>query len=220
MADKKRAFVNNILTPIGRLIFTHVSKPDSGREFSDDKYKVTLLIPKEKSLAKLKDAVLACAKEAFGSKITKLSQIQHPFRNGEDKADKYPVYADTNFIVPKSTRRPKVLDRNRQELDADEIYGGCFARLGISACSYMQAGKPGVTFLLDAIQKTGDGDAIGGGGGGGGVNVSMFDDGEIERYDEGADDPNNYKNDDIAAADDGDIAAADDGDDDDDAMFS
>jgi hypothetical protein len=165
MADQKAdkpEFINDIVTPIGRLSFPHLAKPDEGRQYSDSKFKGTLLLPKKGvDLGPLKTAALKCAQKKW-PKITKLDEFVHPFRDGDLKDAE--GYKGCIYIVAKTKRRPKLIGKMKEELDGDHFYGGCKARFIVSAMTYMLAGKPGVTFLLDVVQFAGDGEKLGGGG--------------------------------------------------------
>jgi hypothetical protein len=172
----KPVFINNIVTPKGRISFPHIAEPDSKGKFADNKYKVTLLMPKDTTdFAALRAVALKCAQDAFGPSIKTLKDFQAPFRNGDEKD--LDGYQGQLYITCKSKNRPHVVDRAKNALDPKEIYGGCFARLVVSACSYQSTETvrqadgstkkqvvKGVTFLLDAVQKMGDGDSFGGKG--------------------------------------------------------
>jgi hypothetical protein len=179
--NDKPVFVNSIVTPIGTLSFPHLNKPDEGRRYSDGKYKATLLLPKKGvDLGPLKNAVLMCAKKKW-PKVTKLDDIIHPFRDGDLKD--VDGYKGCVYIACKSKRRPALVGKMKEEVDGDHFYGGCKARFIVSAMTYMQAGKPGVTLLLDAVQFAGEGERLGGGC----AQVDAFDE-----IDDGSDNPENY----------------------------
>jgi hypothetical protein len=184
MAEFKPQYVNNLVTPAGRISFPHLEKPDSKGKYADNKYKVTQLIPKTANLGTLKKAVLDCAKESWGADVD-MKTLLHPFRNGDVKAEKMPMYADHLYITAKSRNRPTMLDASRNGIEAAEVYGGCDARLVVTAMSYEQGRRDGgvdrgVTFLLDVVQKIGDNTRFGGH-----ADISVLDDGVLD--DSGAD---------------------------------
>ncbi len=163
-ANFKPEFINNIVTPIGRVSFPHLSKPDEGRQYSDGKFKATLLLPKKGvDLGPLKTAALKVAQKSWPSKVKTLDDFVHPFRDGDLKDAE--GYKGSVFITCKSKRRPRMVGKMKEDVDGDMFYGGCKARFIVTAMTYMQAGKPGVTFLLDVVQFAGDGEKLGGGGG-------------------------------------------------------
>lgn len=186
----KPVFVNNVKTPIGRIVFPHVAKKDESGQFATGKYKTTLLIPKDADMTALKTAVLEAARETWGAEI-KLKDIQHPFRDGDAKdSEKYPDFAGHISITAKSKNKPVCVGPARKPLDdvESDIYSGCYGRLAVTAMSYLTTVNVkqsdgsivpekirGVTFLLEAVQKTKDGDRIGGAG----ASVEVFNDGEV-----------------------------------------
>lgn len=175
MPAHKPVFINDVVTPKGRFSFPHLAKPDTDGQYADDKFKVTILIPKTADLSKLKAAIMDCAKQAWPSKQLKPKDLMLPLRDGDEK-DNLDGYPGNIFITAKSKRRVLCVDAARDNIDAEEVYGGCYGRLVLTAMSYEQKGRPGVTFLLDTVQKLEDGDKFGKGGG----NVSALDDGEFD----------------------------------------
>ena len=167
------AYINDIVTPVGRVSFPHLVKPDSKGRYADDKYKVTLLIDKGTSLKRLKAAVQECidATEAWDGLGLTIGDVAGPFRDGDEKGIE--EYEDTVYITCKSNRRPLILDEDRGNMDAEEIYAGCRGRLVVTAMSYENKGDPGVTFLLDTVQFKGDDEAFGGGGGHGSARAAL-----------------------------------------------
>lgn len=189
MAEDKPVFINDVLTPRGRVAFPHLTAPDSKGRFADDKYKVTLCIPKTTDITALKKAVLECAREKWPKANFKLTDLMHPFRDGDAKNKKQTQMGKTPLdgydgaltITCKTRKEPNIVglkakgDTSFPKLEGSEIYAGCDARLILTAMSYELSGKPGVTFLLETVQKLGDNDRFGGGGGG---DQSLLDDDE------------------------------------------
>jgi hypothetical protein len=186
----KPVYINDIVTPIGRLSFPHLAEPDRkgpGKSpYADDKYKATLLMAKQGTdFSGLRAAALRCAQEAWGASIKSLNDFQSPFRDGDTKFDAEgnprAGHAGMLYITCKSKARPITIGRNKEGLDPAELYGGCQARFVVTAMSYVtteNVRQPngtlktesvrGVTFLLNVVQKMGEGEAFGGSGGGGG----------------------------------------------------
>lgn len=146
-------YINNISTPVGFVSFPHLAKPDTVGEYADDKFKVTLLFDKKGvDLSGLKKAALLCAQKAFGEKITSLDDFDHPFRDGDAKAN-LKGYKGRIYITPKRKSdkgAPKMVGKMKEEVDATMFYGGCKARCILTAMSYTLKGKESVTFLLEA----------------------------------------------------------------------
>lgn len=177
MAVHKSVYINSVVTPKGRFSFPHLAKPDTEGQYADSRYKVTILIPKDADITKIKQAVMACAKAAWPGKKLKPSDLMLPLRDGDEK-DNLDGYPGHWFITAKSKRPVTCVDIARENLAPEEVYGGCYGRCVLTAMSYEQKGKPGVTFLLDTVQKIEEGERFGKGGSG----VSALDDGEFDEH--------------------------------------
>lgn len=166
MAPKKHetVFGEKITTPKGRLSYPYLLEKNSGGQYPSDKYEATLLIPKSADMSKLKAAVLAVAKQAFGKVMVESDFSDWPIRDGDQKDDE--TFKGHWCIRAKSKNKPGIVGPDVQPLADVEgsIYGGAHARLSLKPFSYMQGGKPGVTFGLQNVQWLGHGEKFGGGG--------------------------------------------------------
>lgn len=183
-AGPKPVFLNDIVTPVGRVSFPHLAEPERkgpGKPYADDKYKASLLLPKAGTdFSLLRAKALECAQLAFGAGIKSLNDFAHPFRDGSNRTNKegevLPGYEGCLYITCKSKDRPLVIGRAKENIDPKEVYGGCKARFLVTAMSYTSTENVrqadgtvkkeiirGVTFLLDAVQKIGDDTAFGSG---------------------------------------------------------
>lgn len=171
MADKEKKSSNivgkGIVTPRARLSYPYLEKPDEGREFSDGKFKVTLLFPKEGSdFAVMKNALLAVAQEKWG-KDTLLKDLDLiPFKNGDDHPD-WSGYADHIFLTAKSKFPVMCIGPTRVNgqwpmIQAKDCYAGCYVRAIVAPCAFMRGQDRGVTFLLNSVQFLEDGPRFGG----------------------------------------------------------
>lgn len=153
-----------IITPRARLSFPSLLTPETQGQFAKGEYKAQLLFDvKEEAdgIKAMKRAILSVAQTAFG-KETKLKDIQHPFRDGNEKTQ--PGYAGTLYINPKSKYRPGVVDAKMKEITNEgDIYPGCYVRASVIPYSYVSAGKKGVSFRLCNVQKIADGEPMAGG---------------------------------------------------------
>ena len=133
----------------------------------DDKFSVTLLIPKDdkKTLNAIKKAIDTAKKEGIKEKWKgkEPKDLWNPLRDGdEEKADEHPEYAGMYFLKAKSDSKPILLDEYKDEiLDETELYSGCWGRANISFFAFDNNTK-GVSAGLNALQKKRDDDAFGG----------------------------------------------------------
>ena len=147
----------NFVTPVGRVSFPHIMKPDTGREYSDGKYKLTLLFDNNEDLGKLKEVCRAAISEKWGSKKD-VKKLHLPFRDGNEKT--MDGYKDKIYVTLKSNFKPEVVDQERKSVNAATIYGGCYARVSGVAFAYEQNGG-GVSLCLNNIQFARDGEPFG-----------------------------------------------------------
>jgi len=172
----KNVYINGVVTPVGVFSFPHLGKPDTEGQYADDKYKATLLIDKSENIDVLKNAVKECIAKAFPTKNYSFKDLAHPpIRDGDTKT--LDGYEGCYFLCAKTKKHVRCVGPAREDISAEEVYAGAKGRLVLTVGSYEQAGKPGVTFYLELVQKLEDGEAIGGGGGGGGAAaLSALDD--------------------------------------------
>lgn len=153
----------------GKVLFSyvHVFTPTAMEEGQEKKYNISILIPKKDkaTIAKIKEAIEA-AKELglkkWGGKLPK--KLTLPLRDGdEDKDDE--VYAGHYFINAKSSHKPKIVDKDFQEiLDPEDFYSGCLGRACINFFAFDAAGNKGVGAGLQSLMKLEDGEPLGGSG--------------------------------------------------------
>ncbi len=172
------------VTPVGKLVFPYLAEPDSGRQYSDDKFKTDILFPKEtwqEAGKELRQTVLKAA-QAFYGKPMKFAEFAHPFKDGDTKPQDY--YKGNYYITAKSQFLTTVVGADKKEFSLDRIKrikGGDFARLVVSVYPYTQ-GEGGITCGLEVVQFSHEGDALSGGRS---VSLNMLDDLEVELEDLG-----------------------------------
>lgn len=153
--------------PEFRVSFENVHKPKAFKDGMDPKYSVTMLFPKNQDLFELKRAAKNALIEKFGADQKRWPKnLRTPFRNGDEESDQ-PDYAGTIFVRASSKEKPPVVDQSMNPILPDEVgkqkfYSGCFARASLVAFAYDTNGNRGVSFGLLAIQKTRDGERLGG----------------------------------------------------------
>ena len=197
--EKKKGVTGEFfISPRGRISFPHLVKPNDGGEFPDGKYKATLLMPKASTdTAVLKAKMIEVAKKAWPGKP--LKDIKWAIQDGDKKFTKTgePLagYPGNWFITCKSVRRPGCIDSLKNNIDAVEVYAGCWARFSVTPGSYESTEtvkQPdgsrvtetlyGVTLYLNNVQKLEEGEAL----------VGNRDPRADFPDDTGSDDPKNY----------------------------
>lgn len=178
MADKKKATVGNkVITPKAIASYPHLFSPDN-YDPAKPKFKVTLLMdladPQVKEgLKAMKEEVKALAIKAFGANSPEVltfgkpgGALMLPFKNGDELAEKGKGEINKGKIVvtANSSRRPGVCGPKCEPITVEsDIYAGAIVRASLTPATYVQAGKSGITFWLNNVQKIADGEPIAGG---------------------------------------------------------
>lgn len=163
------ADATQIVTGEVRLSFVHLLTPHAQNADDDEKYSCMLLIPKsdKATVAKVKRALTAAAEagkaKTFGGTIPK--NMKTTFRDGDEEGDleRYPEMEGHYFINVGSKRKPGLINRDKSPITStDEIYSGCYARVQMGAFAYNFNGSKGVSFGLNHVMKTRDGERLDG----------------------------------------------------------
>ena len=133
---------------------------------SEPKYSVSLIIPKtDKATVKaIKDAIEIAKQEGIGKFGGKLpANLKLPLRDGDIERPDDEAYKNSYFINCNSKDQPQIVDRKVQPiLDRNEFYSGCYGRASISIYAYNVNGNRGIAASVNSVQKTRDGESLGG----------------------------------------------------------
>jgi hypothetical protein len=167
MAKTERIELN---TPEGRLMFVNLKqarKIDPKNADETAKFQVTLNfrpeVQKTKQFKKLKKAVEDTIAARYGDNPPR--KLRRPFLTVDD-LDEVPdgIEEGDVFLRLNSTSRPEVVNRDVEEiLNLDEVYSGCYGIVNVQCYPWEHiTGGKGVSFGLGPVQKTRDGDPLGG----------------------------------------------------------
>lgn len=168
MAEAKKSRI----TPEFRVSFANVFRPQAplpgSRPDAKPKYGVTALFafpPEDPRLAAMKAEAQAAAVEKFGEKLKDpafAKRLRSPFRDQGEKS--FEGYVPGNvFVNMTSSQKPGLVDADVQTIiEEAQFYSGCYAVASYNAFAYDTAGNVGVAFGLNNIQKTRDGEPLGG----------------------------------------------------------
>lgn len=149
MADTKQQKKKypTIVSPVGVAAYAWIAKPDSGKKYSDDKHKVTLVLDKgtdanEAFVAKIN----AAHAEARGKKTT-----ESPVKDGNDKdKEEFKGKWLVNF---KSKYPPDCVDAVKNTLEGDnKPKSGDKVKVGFAMVPYAEGKNAGVSLQLRAVQ--------------------------------------------------------------------
>jgi hypothetical protein len=171
MAKKEKGDIakKKLVTPTFRVSFPAVFEP-KGFEGQEPKFSVTMIFPENLDLDKpaggqsvsIKSAARYAALEFFGPKDEWPKKVKEnfkwPWRDGDDFPE-LDGYKNSVFVRAVSKTKPGLYLPNLEPIiDPEDFYAGCYAKAQIIAFGYEKAGKVGVSFALQMIQKVKDGD--------------------------------------------------------------
>ena len=154
-----------------RLSYTHLDKPYASQPNQEPKYSATILVPKQPSDNKARmDAAIAAATqkaiEKYGKAFPATPKVSVHDGDGTRPSDGQPFGDECHgcWVFTASSKQPvTVVDLNLQPiLDATAIYSGMYANVGVTFFGYNAPQNKGIGVALDNVQKTADGDALGG----------------------------------------------------------
>ncbi len=156
-----------IVTGEVRLSYANIWEPKS-IQGGAPKYSVSLIIPKEDqatltAINRAIDAAIEAGVAKFGGKKPNKAALKLPLRDGDVEKDD-PAYAGAMFLNANSKTPPQIVDENVSPiLDRAEVYSGCYGRVSLSFYAFNTNGNKGIACGLGNIQKTRDGEPLGGG---------------------------------------------------------
>ena len=155
-----------VVTGKVRFSYANVFSPKAAQEGATPKYSVSIIIPKSdtKTIADINAAfekVKTASATLFGGSVPKM--LKGGLRDGDAEKDDA-AYANSYFINANSVNKPGVVDNDLNPIiDPSEFYSGCFGRASITFYPYNSNGSKGIACGLNNIQKTDDGEQLGGG---------------------------------------------------------
>jgi len=154
-----------VTTPDFRVSYPSVFETRRNDLSGKDEYSLQALFPKGTNLSKLVEAVKEVANEKWGPG-KRPKGFRSPFRKQDDreKDGKMPDGYEKGayYCNFKSDRKPGLVDGQMQKiLDRSEFYGGCYAIATVVAAAYDRGGNAGVSFWLNNVQKTKEGEPFG-----------------------------------------------------------
>ncbi len=148
MSSKIKAI--KAVTPVGTAGFCYTMKPDTGREFSDDKYKVEILFDAEADLSSLEKAIAAALKSAADAGRTVPKVAKTPLKDGSERENER--YHDKTYLMAKSNDKPPMVDAEGNPVEV-AVWGGDTIRVALAFKAYPGEGPvKGVTTYLNAVQ--------------------------------------------------------------------
>lgn len=172
-------------TPEFRAIFVKVFEPEMNDLKKRLEYSLIAAWPPGTDLSNVKQLCKQAAIDKWGPDPEKWPEnLKLPFRDQSEKVRKdkntgmtlkdengQPILMDGfeaggTFVTLSTQYQPAVVDANVQSIiDPTQFYSGCYAIAAVHAFAWGPTkGGFGVSLGLDALQKTRDGESLGGGG--------------------------------------------------------
>lgn len=155
-----------VITGKVRFSYVHVWEKAAIGDGGEEKYSVSLIIPKKDkaSIKKIEEAVehaRQAGKSKWGGKIP--AKLKLPLRDGDEERPDDEAYQDSYFLNASCKTKPGVVDAEVQPiLEQDEFYSGCYGRASITFYPFDVRGNKGVACRLNHVQKLADGEPLGG----------------------------------------------------------
>lgn len=163
----KKVNPTKVVTDEVRFSYLQVFEPKAIEDGAKPKYSVSLIIPKKnkKLIAKIEAAIDAAAEvgktSKFGGKIPR--NLKSPLRDGDEDRPEDEAYVDSLFMNANAITKPGVVDENLDPIiDKSDFYSGCYGRASVNFYAYNTSGNKGIACGLNGLQKTADGDSLGG----------------------------------------------------------
>lgn len=166
--------VTNVTTGKVRLSYAHLFKPYAAMQGQEEKYSVTVLVPKTDTdtMARINAAIEAAKQKGVTDKWNGQCPpvIPVPVYDGDGvrPSDGLPFGPECRgcFVFTASAKAdypPEVVDRfGNPIINQSEVYSGIYGRVNVSFFPYAFGGKKGVGCGLGPVQKLEDGEPLGG----------------------------------------------------------
>lgn len=166
------ASATQITTGKVRFSYCNLFAPRAINEGDQEKYSVTLLIPKsdKATLQKIADAIEA-AKAAYAAKHSgkqlpsKLKTTLHDGDGERPNGGDFSEECHGCYVITVSSKnKPVIVDAQKLPItEPQELFSGCYGRAIINFYVYDNSGNKGVSAGLNGIMKLHDGEPLGGG---------------------------------------------------------
>lgn len=164
----------NVTTGEVRFSFCHLFKPYAYQPGQEEKYQVTVLVPKTDTatMQRIKDAIEAAKQRGITDKWNGQCPpiLNTPVYDGDGvrPSDGMPFGDECkgHWVFTASAKvdyPPEVVDKmGNPIINQSEVYSGMYGRVNVTFFPYMFGGKKGIGCGLGPVQKLRDGETLGG----------------------------------------------------------
>lgn len=160
-----------VTTSETRISYEHLLQAYANQPGAEPKFSATLLIPKTDIATKqrIDAAIQAAAQEGMASRWggVRPPQLPTPVWDGDgvrQNGEAFGPECKGHWVMTASSKqRPEIVDLSLNPiLDATEVYSGMYAKVSLNFFAYFSNGKKGIGCGLGPVQKTRDGEPLGG----------------------------------------------------------
>ena len=166
--------MTNVTTGEVRFSYAHLFKPYAAMQGQEEKYSVTVLVPKTDAdtMTRINAAIEAAKQRGISDKWNGVCPPIVPtpvYGDGVRPSDGMPFGEECkgHWVFTASAKvdyPPEVVDRmGNPIINQSEVYSGMHGRVNVTFYPYMFGGKKGIGCGLGPVQKLRDGEALGGG---------------------------------------------------------
>ena len=164
----------NVTTDRARFSFVHLFKPYAYQQGQEEKYQVTVLIPKSdvNTKARIDAAIEAAKQKGISEKWNGVCPpiVATPVYDGDgvrpSDGMEFGPECKGHWVFTASAKAdypPEVVDsQGNPIINQSEVYSGMYGRVNVTFFPYMFGGKKGIGCGLGPVQKLEDGEVLGG----------------------------------------------------------
>lgn len=165
----------NATTGEARLSYVHLFKPYAAMQGQEEKFSVTVLVPKSDTdtMARINAAIEAAKQRGISEKWNGQCPpiVPTPVYDGDGVRPSdgmaFGPECKGHWVFTASAKAdypPEVVDRQGNPIiNQSEVYSGMYGRVNVNFFPYAFGGKKGIGCGLGPVQKLRDGEALGGG---------------------------------------------------------
>lgn len=166
--------ITNVTTGEVRLSYVHLFKPYAYQQGQEEKFQVTVLVPKTDTdtMARINAAIDAAKQRGINDKWNGVCPpiVPTPVYDGDGArpSDGMPFGPECkgHWVFTASAKidyPPEVVDKmGNHIINQSEVYSGMYGRVNVTFFPYAFGGKKGIGCGLGPVQKLRDGEALGG----------------------------------------------------------
>lgn len=166
--------LTNVTTGEVRMSYVHLFKPYAYQPGQEEKYQVTVLVPKSdaETMARINNAIEAAKQRGINEKWNGQCPpiVPTPVYDGDGvrPSDGLPFGPECkgHWVFTASAKAdypPEVVDKvGNPIINQSEVYSGMYGRVNVTFFPYAFGGKKGIGCGLGPVMKTRDGESLGG----------------------------------------------------------